>query len=104
MAVSKDSCTITPKGDIYKCVEMIYEEKMCVGNIAKGYNDNYYNFLRAHQYDDCFSKGCIYIPLCGGGCIRSKELGRNPCHKIIFDNLVSDLIQIKYKTEVLKQN
>ena len=80
MTVSKDSCLIAPDGGLYKCVEMIDEDELCIGNVFEGgYNSRYYDFVSAPVLKECLRKGCIFAPMCGGGCMMQAYMENHNC-------------------------
>jgi len=80
MTVSKDSCLIAPDGGLYKCVEMIDKEELRIGSVFEGgYNSRYYDFVAAPVLKDCLRKGCIFAPMCGGGCMMQAYMENHNC-------------------------
>ncbi len=107
MVLASDSCLIAPNGDLYKCVEMIGKPELCVGNVKeKKYNYRYYDFLRGSIFNECIESGCIYAPLCGGGCtmealVKNNRLDCKSCHDKIFKSLTGVLNALKCGGELI---
>lgn len=101
MVIASDSCLIAPNGDLYKCVEMIGKPELCVGNVrSKTFNNKYYEFIHGSIFNSCIESGCIYSPLCGGGCpmeayVKENSFNYKMCHKEVFDSLTGVLNSLK---------
>jgi len=106
MTTSKDSSLIAPDGRLYKCVEMIDIDDLCIGSVEAGYSSRYYHFVYASQILPCLEKGCLYLPICGGGCQMESflryggKIDKAVCHKLIFDGLNDFLLRMKYDLPV----
>ena len=104
MVLSKDNCLIAPDGGIYKCVEMIDNNELCVGNVSENnYNDKYYDFVSAPILKKCFAEKCIFALMCGGGCMMQSYIlygnCENPiCCKRAIENINRGLLQLNYGT------
>lgn len=68
--------TIAPTGEVYKCWEMVGDEKHKIGEIASGgrfinLTSGFYDWISINPTlnDDC--NDCKYLPACGGGCIMT---------------------------------
>ncbi|MBW2465982.1 MAG: geopeptide radical SAM maturase [Deltaproteobacteria bacterium] len=78
-----DAFVINYDGRLYKCVAMIGHDKCAVGDVRKGFVDNYgrtYHLDHWRQHNECLQ--CEYLPLCFGGC-RYAELQRTGSMKNI---------------------
>lgn len=101
MVIGADSCLIAPDGALYKCVEMIGNDKLKIGDVfSKQYNSRYYDFMVACEFDKCIKSGCKYAPNCAGGCsmeayIKNDSFRSTMCHKEIFDILDVQLGKLK---------
>lgn len=77
MTIAKDSYLVAPDGKLYKCVEMMNIEELCVGSISeKTKRSCYYEFVSAPYLRECLKKKCIYAPICGGGCAMRAYLSK----------------------------
>ena len=105
MVVGQDSCLIAPNGDLFKCVEMIGKEELCIGNVRQDdYKGKYYSFMKADQFLNCVRSGCKYAPTCAGGCameayVKNDNLNSFVCHRSIFEKLNDKLISLKCEEE-----
>ncbi len=101
MVVASDACLIAPNGDLYKCVEMIGKSELCVGNVRNSqFNNKYYEFTQGSIFNECINSGCIYAPLCGGGCpmeafVKENSFNCKMCHIDVFDSLTGVLNSLK---------
>lgn len=104
MVLSKDNCLIAPDGGIYKCVEMVDNDDLCVGNVFDdNYNDKYYDFVSAPVLKKCFAKKCIFALMCGGGCIMQSYIHygncENPiCYEKAIERINRGLLRLNYGT------
>lgn len=101
MVIGADSCLIAPDGTLYKCVEMIGNDKLKIGDVfSKQYNSRYYDFMVGSEFNKCIKSGCKYAPTCAGGCsmeayIKNNDFSSIMCHKEIFDILDVKLGKLK---------
>lgn len=101
MVIGADSCLIAPDGSLYKCVEMIGNDKLKIGDVfSNQYNSRYYDFMVGTEFDNCIKSGCKYAPNCAGGCsmeayIKNNNFRSTMCHKEIFDILDVELGKLK---------
>lgn len=101
MVIGADACLVAPNGDLFKCVEMIGVPHLKVGTVFEAnYNDAYYSFMMGKQMDKCIKNGCIYAPICAGGCmmetyVKSGSCDGVICHKPIFEKVTAYLNKIK---------
>lgn len=101
MVVGQDACLIAPNGDLFKCVEMIGQKELCIGNVRfNEYNEKYYSFMKAERFWACIDSGCKYAPTCAGGCVmeayvKNDSLSSFVCHKLIFEKLNDKLMSLK---------
>jgi len=70
----ENNYTISPKGEVYKCWEMVGDERHKIGDISsKGTVENIqyalYDWMTIDPFDNEECAKCPYLPLCGGGCI-----------------------------------
>lgn len=74
MAISKNHYIIHPSGDLYKCWEVLGDEKYKVGSLAEGvkYNKVHTQFLTYTTPDKCYE--CDKLPICHGGCVLKRML------------------------------
>jgi uncharacterized protein len=102
MTVARDACLIDPQGDIYKCVDMIGCESMCMGSVYNDdYNPLYYTFMNASAVHTCFHTDCPFVPLCAGGCAMEPFIADgNPfqvaCHRQMFELIHNGLLPLRF--------
>lgn len=65
--------TIDPEGNLYKCWEMVGEERHKMGSIGdngiwKDLSDTFYDWMSHNPLNNEECKACEYLPVCGGGC------------------------------------
>ena len=80
-----NSYTISPRGELYKCWEMVGDPKHRIGNIgSNGSVDNvsfaYYDWMTIDPLDNDDCRNCVYLPLCGGGCIMNSVKSTGSYH------------------------
>ncbi len=86
---------IYPNGDIYKCSKVAGNTKERVSTIyEKKYNNNISKWCSPRLPSKCLS--CKYLPLCNGGCLNERRLGKEPC-------FISDKI-LKYKLDSILED
>lgn len=64
---------ISPKGELYKCWEMVGDEKHKMANIDTNGNTvdlkyNFFEWMTVDPLNNSECNKCVYLPLCGGGC------------------------------------
>lgn len=102
MFVAADACLIAPDGNLYKCVEMIGIKELCIGNIINpDYNQLYYNILCNAPISKCILSGCIYSPICSGGCamhsyLEKSDFSQKDCNKLVIKEMTEFLIKLNY--------
>lgn len=92
------SYTIDPEGIIYKCAGFVGRREFAVGDLIKGiYTHRHTQFMTADSWrGEC--KGCVYTPLCGGGCrasayIRYGDFRKVACDRLYFSRVSQELIK-----------
>ena len=80
-----NSYTISPKGELYKCWEMVGDLKHRIGNIcSSGSVDDvsfaYYDWMTIDPLDNDDCRSCAYLPLCGGGCVMNSVKSTGSYH------------------------
>lgn len=80
-----NSYTISPKGELYKCWEMVGDLKHRIGNIcSSGSVDDvsfaYYDWMTIDPLDNDDCRSCVYLPLCGGGCVMNSVKSTGSYH------------------------
>ena len=102
MTVSKDSCLISPCGDLYKCVEMIDKKELCIGNALNGgYSSRYYDFVSAPILKKCLDNHCIFVTMCGGGCLMQSlmetgNINEPLCNKKMLERVNRALLRMNF--------
>lgn len=103
MTLAADSLLIAPNGDLYKCVEMIGIDNLCVGNVKQSnYYPEYYKFVSFPAVKKCIlHSDCKYSLICGGGCamqsyLNDENIKQVECQKKMFSQLTKELLKINY--------
>ena len=104
MFVSRNSFIITTQGDIHKCVGLIKEKDLSVGNVKTGLNRNvaYYSekgtqFLRSAKCGKCH-----FLPVCYGGChniayLERGDMWAETCPREYFETCSLELVKVLYE-------
>ena len=71
---NENNFAISPKGELYKCWEMVGIEKHKIGDIdnngsVNNINNCFYDWMSINPLQNQICSNCKYLPLCGGGCI-----------------------------------
>ena len=71
-----------------------------LGRIENGINNKNLNLLAyRNQYEDCFKKGCSFIPLCHMGCrsesYKAGDISKPDCHYDLIMYINESLILYK---------
>lgn len=102
MTVSQDTVLIDPHGNLFKCVEMIGIDNLCVGNVEDmSYSQQLSTFIGKPCFKKCIENNCKYVCLCGGGCLmksylKDGTLDNCDCQFKIFDELIPILLELNY--------
>lgn len=94
IAKSLNKVIIGADGNLYKCLQQVFDERHIVGDlktgiIHRGFVDDY---CRKDIHDEC--EECVYLPICSGGCLAYWKLMENenitPCirEKFFMDMLL----------------
>ncbi|WP_291571918.1 radical SAM/SPASM domain-containing protein [Clostridium sp. UBA4548] len=101
-ALSLNTYVVDPKGDLYKCWDIVGIEKHKVGNVKSGIelNREHVQWLTLEKPEAC--KSCSYVPICQGGCpfIRMRNNNKEVCahdilqykenFKIVYEQYISE--------------
>jgi len=90
--VREHNYVIDPIGKIYKCPGFVGRREFIIGDIADERLLSYTNtqFMTADLWKKC--KGCIYIPICGGGCRVSSQA--------LWGNILNSACEAEYLSKV----
>jgi len=103
MVELKDDIVVNYDGAIYKCPGFIGRKDLDVGHLRSGMQD----YAQSHRLDiwknqECL--GCVYLPLCFGGCrymklLRDGGIDGVDCRKEYLDATLESFVrqEIKYK-------
>ena len=96
----QNSFVLNPDGHIYKCTELMDSKVFSLGRIENGINNKNLNLLAyRNQYEDCFKKGCSFIPLCHMGCrsesYKAGDISKPDCHYDLIMYINESLILYK---------
>lgn len=66
--------TISPKGEVYKCWEMVGDQRHKIGDIDNNGNITkvnypFYDWMTIDPLENPDCAECKYLPVCGGGCV-----------------------------------
>lgn len=97
IADSVNGLVISPSGDLYKCVCDIGFEDQKIGNIMKyeelTHNNTLFKYLLYDPTEDDHCKNCKILPICMGGCFKSREGSKDQRCSILKYNLKEYLIE-----------
>ncbi|MBI4378384.1 MAG: radical SAM protein [Nitrospinae bacterium] len=92
------SYTIDPEGLIFKCAGFVGRREFSIGDLSKGdFNYRHIQFMTKDPWrEEC--RGCIYIPLCWGGCrtcayVKYGTIQKVACDKGYFSKVSKKLIK-----------
>jgi len=99
-SMREHTCTIDPRGDIYKCATLAGRKEYAIGNIDDDlvkirFNPINVAFMTADLWRKC--KECKFIPICGGGCRIGAILQKGSpsailCEKEYFEKVSTKLV------------
>lgn len=86
-ACSENSYVVDELCNVYKCWNDIGDDSLVIFNLLEGREDrrvNYnalFKYLRWNPFKDANCKKCIWLPMCGGGCVfESEKMGEPFCY------------------------
>lgn len=97
---NENSFTISPKGDVYKCWELVGDEEHLIGKInnegeISSITYKYFDWMAFDPLKIPKCEKCKYLPVCGGGCgavsyEKYKTYHSNGCFKVkgIFEKQI----------------
>ena len=95
---------IDPKGLVYKCGLMLGKPEFAAGSIFDSLSRTFnYKMLLEEPWKQCLDRGCVYLPICGGGCrtralIEAGDLSSLYCRKNdYYDHVYSILLRDHFK-------
>jgi len=103
------SIIIDPLGNFYKCLDMMGDEKYCVGNLKDGFNHKYYDWITRNplEFDEC--RNCKILPICCGGCLRQAYSTKGTIHanycsrlKYYAEDFIMRYTEQKYRRQIEK--
>lgn len=94
IAKSINKVIIGADGELYKCLQQVFDDEYSVGNLNDGITSNKYigDYCKKPLHSNCVN--CKFLPLCGGGCEAywafRKDEDITPCirEKFFFDLLL----------------
>lgn len=94
---------IGPDGNIYKCLSDFGRQKSIVGNIDNGINGDLEITKRSDtKIQQCLSKNCNLVPICGGGCLFERRISTDElCPKELLQTINEGLL-ILYADKLLQ--
>lgn len=105
VAIAKHSAVIQPNGTMQKCFCTVGKNEYdfdSVFNPPTSYTKDQ-RFEMFNRTDDCIKEECIYLPVCGGGCLYNSivahgEVGfqKRFCQKILLDKINKGLLRLNY--------
>ncbi|MCK6463041.1 MAG: radical SAM protein [Candidatus Pacebacteria bacterium] len=105
VAIAKHSAVLQPNGAIQKCFCTVGKNKYdfdSVFNPPISYTKDQ-RFEMFNRTDDCIKEECIYLPVCGGGCLYNSIVAygdsgfqKRFCQKILLDKTNKGLLKLNY--------
>lgn len=103
MSSERDQVVIGPKGKIYKCIEMMGNKNLSVGDVKqRSYKKNYSKYMEANYLNWCLEKtDCPLVPICAGGCrfqayIKSGNSFKVDCQRDFLEKINAQLTLLRY--------
>ena len=98
----KNSYTIDPEGNVYKCPAVAGLPELAVTQVASGAVEKIAPLLELRPWEQCGD--CPYMPVCVGGCLGGKFLktGRRDqvaCKKDVFEQSFRETVVRRYLAE-----
>jgi uncharacterized protein len=99
----KNSYTIDPDGDVYKCPAVAGRREMAVGSVQSAEPDKAAPLLERRPWEQCGD--CPYISVCMGGCLgglylKTGRLDQVHCRKDEFEVSFREAITQRYREEL----
>lgn len=95
------SAVIEPNGTLLKCISTVGREEFTFGDIFST-NETYdSNFSDFSYLEECLSKNCPFVPICGGGCrfeayVSSGSLLKPHCQRKLIETINKGLVQLNF--------
>jgi len=104
LATRIHSAVIEPNGDLRKCFITVGQKEFVFGNIFSTNECYDPNFDEFDYLKECLSKGCPFVPICGGGCrfqayVSSGSLSKPYCQRKIIEKINKGLVQLNFDEE-----
>jgi len=103
VAIAKHSAVIQPNGSMQKCfcTVGIHEYDFDnIFNVPVSYTKDY-RFEAFSRTDKCVEEKCIYLPICGGGCLYNSIVAHGDsgfqkrfCQKVLIDKMNKGLLKL----------
>ncbi|MFA7384306.1 MAG: geopeptide radical SAM maturase [Desulfurivibrionaceae bacterium] len=93
-----DAFCVNHDGTLYKCVTLIGHPEFACGDISQGFNEEWrQRYCLDHWQKEERCLGCIYLPLCFGGCRymafqREGSMARVDCQKEFLDATLEKML------------
>lgn len=105
VAIAKHSAVIQPNGLMQKCFCTVGKPEYdfdSVFNLPILYTKDQ-RFEMFNRTDDCIKEECVYLPVCGGGCLYNSIVAHGDsgfqkrfCQKILIDKVNKGLLKLSY--------
>lgn len=105
IAIAKHSAVLQPNGAIQKCFCTVGRSEYDFDNIFKNpisYTKDY-RFEMWNRINKCIKEKCIYLPVCGGGCVYDAIVAHGKfgfeerfCQKTILADINKGLLKLNY--------
>jgi uncharacterized protein len=95
------SAVIEPDGNLLKCISTVGREKFVFGNINSIEKAVDSRFEKFDYLEECLSKKCPFVPICGGGCRfeaynESGDLLSSHCQRKMIGKINKNLLKLKF--------
>lgn len=103
MTMSETAFIIDPLGKIYNCPPLVGREEFSIGDVWKGLNHKFVEFMTLDVWRNDTCLDCTYVPVCGSGCryeayLKEGDIYAPDCEKEFFEKAVPELIKFDYES------
>jgi uncharacterized protein len=96
-----NSATVDSDGTLLKCISTVGRKKFSFGDVCSTRDTEDKRFTNFSYLDKCLSKGCSFVPICGGGCrfdayVTLGSLTEPYCRKELVEKINKGLIKLNF--------